>query len=92
MPKLATYRFFTFFIFSFDALNEPPHVHIVKEKSKRQKSAKVWLHDLQVVQKGTLTDIEIHKTLQIIKENRELFMKQFIKVSQGKKVKTIRIK
>jgi hypothetical protein len=32
MPKIAVYKFLTFFIFSYDALNEPPHLHVVKEK------------------------------------------------------------
>ena len=91
MPKLATYRFFTFFIFSYDALYEPPHVHVVKEKSKRQKSAKVWLNDLHVANRGTLTDSEINKILKIIQENKELFMQQFNKASRGKNVKTIRL-
>ena len=34
MPKIAVYKFLTFFIYAFDALNERPHLHIVKEKGK----------------------------------------------------------
>ena len=41
MPKIAVYKFLTFFIYAFDALNEPPHLHIVKEKGNRQRSAKI---------------------------------------------------
>lgn len=33
MPKIAVYKFLTFFIFSYDALNEPPHMHVAKEKA-----------------------------------------------------------
>jgi hypothetical protein len=38
MPKIAIYKFLTFFIFAFDAINEPPHLHIAKEKGNRQRS------------------------------------------------------
>ena len=52
MPKIATYKFLTFFIYSFDALNEPPHLHVVKEKGSRQRSAKIWLHSLKFSDQG----------------------------------------
>ena len=47
MPKIAIYKFLTFFIFAYDALNEPPRMHIAKEKGKRQRSAKIWLNTFQ---------------------------------------------
>jgi len=37
MPKIAVYKFLTFFIYAFDALNERPHLHIVKEKGNIKK-------------------------------------------------------
>ncbi len=42
MPKIAIYKFLTFFIVAFDAQKEPPHLHVVKEKGNRQRSAKIW--------------------------------------------------
>jgi hypothetical protein len=30
MPKIAIYKFLTFFIVAYDALKEPPHLHVVK--------------------------------------------------------------
>jgi hypothetical protein len=48
VPKIAIYKFLTFFIFAFDAINEPPHLHIAKEKGNRQRSAKIWLDTLKV--------------------------------------------
>jgi hypothetical protein len=54
MPKIAIHKFLTFFIFSYDALNEPPHLHIVKEKGNRQYSAKIWLETFEVAEKSTL--------------------------------------
>ena len=52
MPKIAIYKFLTFFIFAFDAINEPPHLHIAKEKENRQRSAKIWLDTFKVSEKG----------------------------------------
>ncbi len=60
MPKIAIYKFLTFFIYSFDVFREPPHLHIVKEKGLRQKSAKIWLRTLEIAEKGTLTDTDIN--------------------------------
>lgn len=68
MPKIAVYKFLTFFIYSFDALNEKPHLHIVKEKGRRQRSAKIWIQTLKIAEKGTLTQAELNKALQIIKK------------------------
>ena len=34
----------------------PPHLHIVKEKENRQRSAKVWLETFKVVEKVTLNE------------------------------------
>ena len=52
MPKIAIYKFLTFFIFAFDAINEPPHLHIAKDKGNRQRSAKIQLETLKVAEKG----------------------------------------
>ena len=41
MPKIAVYKFLTFYIFAYDAQNEPPHLHIAKEKGNRQRFAKI---------------------------------------------------
>ncbi|MDX2189604.1 MAG: DUF4160 domain-containing protein [Bacteroidota bacterium] len=57
MPKIAIYKFLTFFIYAYDALNEPPHLHVVKEKGSRQRSAKIWLNSLIVEEKGTLSEM-----------------------------------
>jgi hypothetical protein len=65
MPKIAIYKFLTFFIFAYDALNEPPHLHIVKEKGNRQRSAKIWLETFKVAEKGTLNEKELNQRLSI---------------------------
>ena len=60
MPKIAIYKFLTFYIFAYDALNEPPHLHIAKEKGKRQRSAKIWLTTLEVADKGSLSESDLN--------------------------------
>jgi len=92
MPKIAIYKFLTFFIYSFDVLKEPPHLHIVKEKGMKQKSAKIWLKTLQIAEKGTLTDTDIKLALKIIKLHQAELLESFEKFKEGKKVKTIKFK
>ena len=56
MPKIAIYKFLTFFIFAYDALNEPPHLHIVKEKGNLQRSTKIWLETFKIAETGILKE------------------------------------
>ena len=92
MPKIAVYKFLTFFIFSYDAMNEPPHLHIAKEKGHRQRSAKVWLKTLEIAEKGSLNDADLNKAIKLIKNNQQLLIESFNKVKEGKKVTTIKFK
>jgi hypothetical protein len=82
----------TFFIFAFDAINEPPHLHIAKEKGNRQRSAKIWLETLKVTEKGSLTDTDLKQALKVIKENQAILIESFNNVKAGKKITTIKIK
>ena len=91
MPRIAIYKFLTFFIFAFDAINEPPHLHIAKEKGNRQRSAKIWLETLKVAEKGSLTDTDLKQALKVIKENQALLIESFNNVKAGKKITTIKI-
>ena len=92
MPKIAVYKFLTFYIFAYDAMNEPPHLHVAKEKGNRQRSAKIWIQTLEVAEKGSLTDTELKQAIRLIKENQELLIDSFNKVKSGKKVTTIILK
>lgn len=92
MPKIAIYKFLTFFIFAFDAINEPPHLHIAKEKGNRQRSAKIWLETLKVAGKGSLSETDLQQALKVIKENQAKFIESFNNVKAGKKISTIKIK
>lgn len=92
MPKIAIYKFLTFYIFGYEALNEPPHMHVAKEKGNRQRSAKIWLKTLEVTEKGSLSDADLNKALRIIKDNQQIFIDAFNNVKEGKKVKTLKFK
>ena len=91
MPRIAVYKFLTFYIFSFDALNEPPHLHIVREKGVRQRSAKIWLNTMKVADQGTLNDSEINQAIRLMKKHQESLIEAFNKVKSGKKIKTIKL-
>ena len=92
MPKIAVYKFLTFFIFAYDAINEPPHMHIVKEKGNRQRSAKIWLETLKVADKGTRNEEEFKQVLGLIKKNQIILIDAFNKVKKGQKITTIKLK
>ena len=92
MPKIAVYKFLTFYILAFDALNEPPHLHIAKEKGNRQRSAKIWLETLKIAEKGTLSTKELNEAIKVIKENKQTLKDSFNKIKKGEKVKTLKFK
>jgi len=92
MPKIAIYKFLTFFIFSFDAFNEPPHLPIAKEKGNRQRSAKIWLETIKVAEKGSLSETDLKQAIKVIKENQSKLIESFNKVKAGKKITTLKIK
>jgi hypothetical protein len=92
MPKIAIYKFLTFFIFAYDALKEPPHLHVVKEKGNRQRSAKIWLESLIVAEKGTLSDKELNQAIKLIQKNQNILIDSFNKVKVGKKITTLKLK
>jgi hypothetical protein len=92
MPKIAVWKFLTFFIFAYDALNEPPHLHIAKEKGNRQRSAKIWLESLEIAEKGSLKEKELNEALRIMKENQAALLDLFEKVKNGEKIKTLKLK
>ena len=91
MPKIAIYKFLTFYIFTYDALNEPPHLHIAKEKGNRQRSGKIWLNTFEVAEKGSLTNTDLNQALRIIKENQQALIEAYNKVKVGTKIKTIKL-
>ena len=92
MPKIAVFKFLTFFIYAYDALNEPPHLHIVKEKGNRQRSAKIWLESFKVAERGTLSEKEVNEAIRLMKKYQRELKDSFEKVKKGVKIKTIKLK
>ena len=92
MPKIAVYKFLTFYIFAYDALNEPPHLHIAKEKGNRQRSGKIWLLTFEIAERGSLTVKDLNRAVKLIKSNQQILIEAFNKVKAGKKVATIKLK
>jgi len=72
MPKIAIYKFLTFFIYAYDALNEPPHLHIAKAKGSRQRSAKIWLETFKVAETGTLNEKDLNLAISLMKKNQTI--------------------
>lgn len=92
MPKIAIYKYLTFYIFSYDAVNEPPHLHIAKERGNRQRSAKIWLKTLEIAETGSLTDTELNQAVKLIENNQKILIESFNKVKEGKRITTIKLK
>jgi len=92
VPKIAVYKFLTFFVYSFDVLHEPPHLHVVKEKGKRQRSAKFWLFSMKIAERGTLTDKELNLASKIIKLHKKQLLHKIREIRSGKRITTMTIK
>jgi len=92
MPKIAIYKFLTFFIYAYDALNEPPHLHIAKVKGSRQRSAKIWLETFKVAETGTLNEKDLNLAISLMKKNQTILIEAFNKVKNGKRITTIKLK
>jgi Domain of unknown function (DUF4160) len=71
MGRVAFYKFFRFFFYSYDLMHEPPHLHVSISKGKFNKSAKIWLETLEISEKGDLTDSQVKEMIAIVKNNQK---------------------
>ena len=73
MPKLSInegpYRFF----FYSDEGNEPPHVHVRRDKNV----AKFWLDPVQLEKSGGFPNHEINSIRKIVEEHETLFLEEW---------------
>ena len=90
MPKLAIYRALVFFLFSYD-LSERMHVHISNTKSRKGRSAKIWLDTLEIFEQGDLSDKEINTVLKLLQRHKSTFEKSIQEFAQVGTVKTINL-
>ena len=61
--QLGPYRFF----FYANDLDEPPHVHVQRERYK----AKFWLNPVRLQQSGGFSRSEIYRIQRLVEENQE---------------------
>ena len=72
MPTLLRAYGFRFHFYAAD-LSEPPHVHVQKDG----KEAKIWLHNLKVVETGGFNSLELRRIVAITKEHRDDFLRSW---------------
>jgi hypothetical protein len=90
MPKLLIIRKYVFLIYSSDISENRKHIHVESKKGRFRATAKFWLEPkIELVDKGNFNKAELKKIEKLIKENRELLIKQIDKFTKGIKVKTI---
>lgn len=92
MPNLLFYKYFILFIVSYDALNEPPHVHISVTKSQRATKVKLWLEELKFQTTGNLSTKEQNEILKVVAKYQKELIRNFNKARNGRKVKPIIVK
>lgn len=91
MPKVAIYKFLTFYLYSFDVLNEPPHLHVKNSKSSYAKSAKIWLESLEFSETGNLTQKELNLVEKLVRQNQRELMEAFFRLNESRNVRVINL-
>ena len=94
MPKVLIYAtakvIWTFLFYGTDFNENRAHVHV--GKAGNEKLCKIWLEpEIEVAEKGELTDKQIAQVIDIVKNYRAEFLKQWIKFLNGDKVRIIKI-
>ncbi|MGA0557781.1 DUF4160 domain-containing protein [Larkinella sp. VNQ87] len=90
MPKLAVYKALVFFLYAYD-LSERMHVHISNTKSRKGKSAKIWLDTLEVFETGSLTPKEINTALNLLKQHGPEIAANITAFATGEKVNVLQL-
>lgn len=91
MPKLLIIRKYVFLLFSVDIHEDRNHIHVEIKKGQRRRVAKFWLEpNIELVDKGNLSDKEINEAIKLIQDNIELLNTQIERFRKGEKIKTIR--
>jgi hypothetical protein len=92
MPKIAIFNAFTFYIYIYDVLNEPAHLHITKNKKGYNNSAKIWIESLKFAESGDFSEKELNLLQKLVESNQQKLLNAFEKVKRGEKIKTIQLK
>ncbi len=75
MPTIRNIGPYRFFFYSGDR-DEPPHIHIEREKMK----AKFWLDLIRLERSGGFTPSEINRIQRLVEQNREFFLRRWNEV------------
>lgn len=89
MPKIATFKNFIFFFYSFD-LTERIHLHISKSKNYSN-YAKIWLDTLEVEYLGDLSNIEMNECIKIISKNKNKIISLIEKYKETQDIKSLKL-
>jgi Domain of unknown function (DUF4160) len=85
MPKIAVYKNLVFFLYAYD-LAERAHLHVSNNKRGRARSAKIWLDNLEIFEKGNLSSRELKEAQHAIATNLDAIAKQISNFAEGKDV------
>ena len=94
MPKVLLYTtakiMWTFLFYGTDVNENRAHVHVGKKGT--MKFAKIWLEpNVELAQKGELTDSQLKQLLPIVEGNKDALLKQWQIFKNGGNVKLIKI-
>ena len=67
MPTVLRIGPYAFFFYPYDRLNEPPHVHVLRDRS----TAKVWLAPVRLAEAGGFARAEIRRIVRLVEENED---------------------
>lgn len=70
MPVVLRVHGYKFFFYEADVANEPPHVHVVKDRNE----AKFWLAPVKNVREGKFRKSDLRDIERIIEENLEFLL------------------
>lgn len=91
MPKLLIYRaVWTFIMYGTDVHENRRHVHVGRKDT--EELCKIWLEpEVEVAKEGELSIREQREVVEIARQFKEQLMENWDKVTQGEKVKILKI-
>lgn len=92
MPKIAVFQAFTFYLYFYDILNEPPHLHVTKNKKGYKGSAKIWLESLKYAETGEFTKKELNTIEKLVKSNQKELLFSIQNLKDGVEISVLNLK
>lgn len=93
MGKILILSKYVFLIYSIDIIELRKHIHVTYNVAGYKKSCKFWLEpevELDENKKGTFTEIELREIEKLVKENKEIIVRQLHLFYAGLPIKSIR--